>query len=134
MGLDYAIGGNRLARKLAATAPSRTSFLTGEITALPFCNGCFDGFLAVLVLDNVTRSRGEHAVRELDRVTRAGAPGFVVLNPWPMPAASETAENPTSACTRYDYGDEEALRLLSGWAILSWRRAEHGLRVFHVRR
>lgn len=133
VGVDYALGGNHLARKLAPPG-SRAGFVTGEITALPFADRTFDGFLAVLILDNVAEEEGRAAARELHRVTRPGSPGFVVLNPWPMPADADTADNPTSVCTRRDYSDEEAVRLLlSPWRVLARERGEHGLRALRVR-
>lgn len=133
VGVDYAVGGNRLARKLTPPG-SRSGFVTGEITTLPFAEDTFDGFLAVLILDNVAEAEGMAAARELRRVTRAGSPGFVVLNPWPLPDEADSADNPTSACTRRDYSDEEALHLLlSPWKVLGWGRVEHELRAFRVR-
>lgn len=134
VGLDYAVGGSRLACKLAAS-PSRATFVTGEITALPFADRTFDGLLAVLILDNVAEEEGRQAVRELGRVTRPGSPGFVVLNPWPMPADAHSAENPTGGCIRRDYSDADAVGLLlAGWRVLAWERVEHGFRAFRVQR
>lgn len=131
--VDYAVGGARLDVQLAGPAV-RAAFVGGEITALPFAEDSFDGFLAVLILDNVAVPEGRVAVRELDRVVRPGSPGFVVLNPWPMPDSADTADNPTRDCTRHDYNDDEVRRvLLSGWEVSSWRRVEHGLRAVEVR-
>ena len=133
VGVDYAVGGNRLARE-SAPPGSRSGFVTGEITALPFAGGTFDGFLAILILDNVAEAAGRAAARELHRVTRAGSPGFVVLNPWPPPDEANAADNPTAACTRRDYSDEEALHLLlSPWSVMGWARVEHELRAYRVR-
>lgn len=133
VGVDYAVGGNRLARKVAPPG-ARSGFVTGEITTLPFADRTFDGFLAVLILDNLAEEEGKAAAQELDRVTRPGSPGFVVLNPWPMPDQAEAADNPTRACTRRDYSDQEALHLLlSRWRVLAWERVEHDLRAFRVR-
>lgn len=132
VGLDYAIPGLHLGARLATPAGG-TAFAAGEITALPFADGSFDGFLAVLVLDNVARPEGRAAVAELSRVVRPGAPGFVVLNPWPMPEDAGQAENPTRSCTRHDYSDDEAMEVLfSAWVVASWERVEHGLRVAEV--
>jgi SAM-dependent methyltransferase len=133
VGIDYAVGGCHLAREL--TPPGSSSgFVTGEITALPFADHIFDGFLAVLILDNVAEAEGIAAVRELHRVTRPGSAGFVVLNPWPMPDQADSTDNPTRVCTRRDYSDEEALELLlSRWRVLAWERVEHDLRAFRVR-
>jgi SAM-dependent methyltransferase len=133
VGLDYALGGSRLGLKLAP-ASSDSRFVAGEITALPFPDGTFDGFMAVLILDNVAEPDGQIAARELSRVVRPGSPGFVVLNPWPMPPHAEAVDNPTRSCTRRDYSDDEALELLlSRWDVLQWRRVEHDLRAFQVR-
>lgn len=133
VGLDYAVGGSALARRLRP-AGVRSGFVVGEVTALPFADSTFDGVIAVLILDNLSRSHGRSAVRELERVCRRGAPAFVVLNPWPMPASQEAAGNPTAGCTRHDYSDEEALgRLLSGWQVVRWDRVDHRLRSFRMR-
>lgn len=133
VGIDYAVGGCILGSKLAEPA-ARSGFVAGEMTSLPFADATFDGFVAVLVLDNVARPEGRAAVRELDRVTRAAAPGFVVLNPWPMPAVDDARDNPTQSCTRHDYGDNEAREsLLARWQVLSHGRREHDLRLFEVR-
>lgn len=133
VGVDYAVGGARLGARLAGPS-ARSAFVAGEITALPFADDTFDGFLAVLILDNVAVPEGRAAVGELERVVRPGSPGFVVLNPWPMPQGAGAADNPTRDCTRHDYGDDEAREvLLGGWEVASWRRAEHGLRAAEVR-
>jgi ubiquinone/menaquinone biosynthesis C-methylase UbiE len=132
VGLDYALGGSRLGSRLAGSS-SRSRFLAGEITALPFRDESFDGFIAVLILDCVAATEGAAAVREVSRVVQQSSPGFVVFNPWPMPDGEQVSENPTKNCTRRDYSDGEALGLLSRWEVLSWRRVEHGLRLFEVR-
>jgi SAM-dependent methyltransferase len=133
VGLDYALGGGVLGSRLAPGS-SRARFVTGEVNGLPFADESFDGFVAVLILDNLARSEGVAAARELSRVTRSGAPGFVVLNPWPMPTAEEATGNPTRSCTRHDYDDEEAEEvLLSGWRVRYRGRAEQGLRAYMVR-
>lgn len=133
VGLDYAVGGSALARRLRP-AGTRSGFVAGEATALPFPDSTFDGVIAVLILDNLSRSHGRSAVRELERVCRPGAPAFVVLNPWPMPSPEDAEGNPTAGCTRYDYSDDEALAsLFSGWSITGWGRTEHQLRAFRMR-
>lgn len=133
VGVDSAVGGSRLGLKLARQ-PSRSPLLAAEITHLPFPSGTFDGFVAALILDNVAEAEGRLAVREVGRVVRSGSPGFVMLNPWPMPESADDAENPTRGCTRRDYRDHEAVGiLLSEWQVLSWARGEHGFRLFRVR-
>jgi ubiquinone/menaquinone biosynthesis C-methylase UbiE len=133
VGLDYAVGGSALARRLRP-AGVRSGFVVGDVTALPFADSSFDGVVAVLILDNLSRSHGRSAVRDLERVCRQGAPAFVVLNPWPMPRPEATEGNPTAGCTRHDYSDDEALSwLLSGWHAVRWGRVEHQLRAFRMR-
>lgn len=133
VGVDYALGGSHLGFRLA-TPSSRSRFLAAEITALPFPDDSFDGFIAILILDCVAGAEGEAAAREITRIAQRGSPGFVVFNPWPMPEGVDAVSNPTRTCTRRDYSDAEAFDLLSSrWTVLNWERSEHGFRRFKVR-
>ena len=132
VGLDYALGGCRLGRELRPPE-ARSLFAVGGITHLPFRDDAFDAFVAILILDNVERSHGIEAARELTRVLQPDSSGFVVLNPWPMPSASETSGNPTASCTRHDWTDDQALtELLGSWTVESSGRGEHELRWFRL--
>lgn len=132
VGLDYAFGGGLLGSRLGSKI-ARSSFVNGEITNLPFGDSTFDGVIAVLILDNVSEPDGRAAIRELARVVRPGSPGFVVLNPSPMPSSAETEGNPTSSCTGHEYTDSRALEhLFPRWKVVSWGRVEHELRVFKI--
>ena len=132
VGVDYALGGCLLGQELCQPG-AEALFSTGDMTRLPFRDDAFDGFVAVLILDNVEKAHGVAAVRELNRVLQPGSPGFVVHNPWPMPSAAETSGNPTASCSRHDWSDDEALEgLLGSWRVESWGRDEHELRWFLV--
>lgn len=130
-GIDYAYQGNSLGRRLASQHRCKASFVTGEVTALPFRDGAFDKFLAALILDNLAEAHGRRAVSEIRRVMKRNAQGFVVLNPWPVAERCDPS-NPTAGCTRRDYTDDEVGGLLKPWHILAKRSHDHGFRAFEV--
>jgi ubiquinone/menaquinone biosynthesis C-methylase UbiE len=130
-GVDYAFGGNLLGTRLAEQRRCNASFVTCEITALPFQREQFDNFVAVLILDNLAEEHARAAVWEMTRVLKAKAHGVVVLNPWPVGAPDEST-NPTATCTRRDYADEEVSSLLKPLRVLASSRHEHGFRAFEV--
>jgi ubiquinone/menaquinone biosynthesis C-methylase UbiE len=119
VGIDYAVNGVRAATAWARRAGSRARFVATSATALPFRERLFDGVLAALLLDNLSRVDCAVAVQGLNGVTKHGAHGFFVFNP--VMTESELAtvrnDNPTKECRRVDYRDEELSACLSGWSI-----------------
>lgn len=125
-GLDYAMGGARMAQELVAGRDLPVTFLAGELTALPFKPRSFDGILAVLVLDNLERDHARIAVEELMRVARPACALFAVFNPIERPESC--GKNPTASCHGEKYTMEEIGRLLRGWRIASGTTVENSLR------
>lgn len=130
VGLDYAIGGARMAHHLSSARDVLPSFLVGEMTTLPFKDGRFDGILAVLVLDNLGREEAKASMRELMRVALSGASLFAVFNPRQRPEGD--GENPTASCHSEDYTRDQVLKLLEPWTIEAESVDEHGLRAFEA--
>lgn len=130
-GIDYAYQGNLLGRKLAEQPGCHASFVTGDVANLPFLDAVFDRFVAALILDNLAEAHGRSAVSDLTRVMKGNAQGFVVLNPWPV-AEGQDPSNPTAACTRRDYADDEVAGLLKPWRIRAKQTHAHGFRAFEL--
>ncbi|HVR41815.1 MAG TPA: class I SAM-dependent methyltransferase [Thermoanaerobaculia bacterium] len=130
-GLDSAIGGARLARRLRGDSALPAAFLAGEAIALPFATGSFDAILAVLLLDNLERPDAAAAVAELDRVARPGASLFAVFNPLERPE-NASGNNPTAGCHNESYTRKEVVALLHGWRISGEFEDEHSLRAFEA--
>ncbi|MFN2441823.1 MAG: class I SAM-dependent methyltransferase [Thermoanaerobaculia bacterium] len=126
--LDYAIGGGRMAQELIAGRELPVAILSGSVTELPFVDHCFDGILAVLVLDNLERADARASMLELTRVARPGAALFAVFNPGERPSGDGT--NPTASCHSESYTREEIAQLLHGWSIVDETIDEHSLRAF----
>lgn len=131
-GLDSALGGAGLGRALVAGTGADAVFVAGEITALPFVSGSFDGVLAVLVLDNLERAHAHAAVEELARVASRGAALMAVFNPLERPSG-EGGNNPTAGCHGERYDREEILDLLGDWRVVGEFVDEHALRAFEAK-
>lgn len=56
-------------------------FVVGSAMALPFEESSFDGVLAALVLDNLSRVDCARAVAALSAVAQRGARGFFAFSP-----------------------------------------------------
>lgn len=118
VGLDYASGGVRLASAWVKRAGFNARFVAGSATALPFHEGTFDGVLAALILDNLSREDCVRAVRELSAVTRAGGRGYFVFSPVLTPGElAGASDNPTKGCTHVVYEDDELAACLPGWTV-----------------
>jgi SAM-dependent methyltransferase len=78
VGLDLGIGTVRIARARAATDRVPLLAVAGDIEALPFRSGCFDGIVSDDTIEHVPHDRA--AMAELVRVGAAGAP-IVVATP-----------------------------------------------------
>ncbi len=131
VGLDYAEGGIRAARRWAQRARFNARFVVGSATDLPFRDQAFDGVLAALVLDGLSRADCDRAIRSLTAVVRAGGRGFFVFNPALTPAelAAIPDDNPTKGCMHVTYEDGELATLLPGWLITGTGRSAEGFRL-----
>lgn len=131
VGVDYAPLGVRAASDWARRHGFGARFAAGSAMALPFRSGVFDGVIAALILDNLSRDDAAHAVVELNRVVQPGARGFFVFNPL-MTAADLAAlpgDNPTKDCMHVVYDDGELASLLAGWSTTPPRRSAEGFRL-----
>jgi SAM-dependent methyltransferase len=119
VGVDYAENGIQAASAWARRAGARARFLVAAATCLPFHRDTFDGVLAALLLDNLSREDLGSAVREINYSTRPGARGFFVFNPYLTEAdlASVSDQNPTKDCKHVAYEDDELSACLPGWAL-----------------
>jgi ubiquinone/menaquinone biosynthesis C-methylase UbiE len=119
VGIDYAMRGVRAARAWAKRSRFNARFVVGSATALPFRGPCFDGVLAALILDNLSRTDCARAVRALNSVAQVGARGFFVFNPVLTSAeiAAIPDDNPTKSCMHVAYADHELASCLAGWSV-----------------
>jgi ubiquinone/menaquinone biosynthesis C-methylase UbiE len=119
VGVDYAEPGIRAACGWAERAGFNARFVVGSAMALPFHGHSFDGVLAALILDNLSRADCARAVRTLNAVVRAGGRGFFVFNPALTGAelAALPDDNPTKGCMHVVYDDDELTACLPGWSV-----------------
>jgi ubiquinone/menaquinone biosynthesis C-methylase UbiE len=119
VGLDYAERGIRAASAWAERAKSNARFVVGSARALPFHGRPFDGVLAAVLLDNLSRADCAQAVLELNRVAQPGGHGFFAFNPVLTDAelASVPNGNPTKGCLHIVYDDHELPSILTGWSV-----------------
>ena len=119
VGIDYSKAGIGAASAWARRAGFNARFVIGSATALPFGARSFDGVVAALVLDNLSRADCRRAVQNLNAVARLGARGFFVFNPALTSAEREAipADNPTKGCMHVAYGEHELATVLAGWSV-----------------
>ena len=131
VGIDYAAGGVRAASAWARREGFPARFVAASAMELPFRGGGFDGLLAAVVLDNLSREDRARSVRAFNAVLEPGARGFFVFNPVLSRDELEAVpdSNPTRGCMHVDYGDEELAGCLPGWSVTRFGRTEEGFRV-----
>lgn len=134
IGIDYAEGGIRAAFQWARREKFPACFLVASAAELPFCGAAFDGVMAALLLDNLTREECQRVSGELARVVRLGARGFFVFNPLltleelaPLPE-----DNPSRDCTHTVYQDVELPACLPGWGVSRTETTLEGFRVLEA--
>ena len=131
VGVDYAPRGVRAASRWAKKKGARAQFVAASALALPFQPMVFDGVLAALLLDNVSREDLGKVIRGVNRAVRAGSPGFFVFNPYltEQDAARIAEDNPTKNCMYVAYRDEELPDCLEGWAVRRVAASKEGFRI-----
>lgn len=134
VGVDYAEPGVGAATAWAERAGFNARFVVGSATALPLRGQSFDGGLAALILDNLSRADCARAVREMNAVMRAGARGFFVFNPVLTPAelAAVPDDNPTKGCTHVVYEDHELAPCLAGWSVTAMSSSAERFRLIEA--
>ncbi len=119
IGVDYAENGIQVASAWVRRAGVNARCLVAAATSLPFRHATFDGVLAALLLDNLSRADLGCAMREINDSAAPGAHGFFVFNPYLTEAefASVSDQNPTRECMHVAYEDDELPACLPGWAV-----------------
>jgi SAM-dependent methyltransferase len=131
VGVDYAELGIKAASAWAARTHADAKFLVATAVALPFRRATFDGVLAALLLDNLSRPDLGRALREINGSARAGARGFFAFSPVLSEAESVAASrgNPTCGCMHVAYDDDELRESLSGWEVTRMGVSAEGFRL-----
>jgi ubiquinone/menaquinone biosynthesis C-methylase UbiE len=136
VGIDYAERGIRAARAWAERAAFNARFVVASAMALPFHGQPFDGVLAALIFDNLSRADCVEAVRSLNSLVRAGGPGFFVFSP--ALTAAELAAipdgNPTKGCMHVAYEDDELPGCLPDWSVTTVGVSAEGFRLVEATR
>ena len=135
VGVDYALGGVRAASQWAKTKGARARFVAASALALPFRPMVFDGILAALLLDNLSREDFGKVMESVHRVIRVDSPGFFVFNPdlTEQDAAPIAEDNPTKDCMHVAYRDHELPARLDGWAVSRVGVSKEGFRIVEAR-
>lgn len=136
IGIDNAVGGIRNARGWAERSGFNARFLVASATALPFRARLFDGVLAALILDGLSRADCLRAVQGVNEVVQMGGRGFFVFNPLLTPSelAAISDENPTKGCMHVAYADDELISCLTGWSITRSGGSAEGFRLLEATR
>ena len=130
VGVDYAEEGVRAAEAWARRRTADARFVAARSIELPFPPSTFDGVLAALLLDNLSRDDLARTMVEVGRTARAGARGFFVFNPFVTePPDAPASDNPTSGCKHVAYGDDELPSCLPGWTVTGRQTSDEGFRI-----
>jgi ubiquinone/menaquinone biosynthesis C-methylase UbiE len=134
VGIDYAAQGIRAATRWAHRVGFNARFVVALATRLPFRGRPFDGVLAALVLDNLSRADCVGAVRALNALLRPSGRGFFVFSPVLTQAELEAIpdDNPTKGCGHVVYEDAELTTCLPGWSITRLGSTQERLRVIEA--
>jgi ubiquinone/menaquinone biosynthesis C-methylase UbiE len=133
VGVDYAEEGVRAAEAWARRRNADARFVAARSTELPFPPATFDGVLAALILDNLSRDDLARTMTAVGRATRARARGFFVFNPLVTESGDPAAEdNPTRGCMHVAYRDDELPSLLAGWTVTGRQASDEGFRILEA--
>lgn len=134
VGLDYAENGIRAGAEWARRSSAQAKFVVARAPLLPFRCQTFDGLLAAVLLDNLSKADLVRTMREVNHVVRPGAPGFFVFNPYLTEAdlASLPEGNPTKDCMHVAYTDHELLRCVPGWSVTRRGSSTEGFRILEA--
>ena len=135
IGIDYAKRGVKVAADWAQRSGINAAFVVGSVTALPFTGRTFDGVLAALMLDGLSRADGLRTMRACNAVVQPGARGFFVFNPILTAAEVEASQrdNSTRECMHVSYEDAELGACLPGWSVTRVGTTLEGFRVVEAR-
>ena len=134
LGVDYAENGLRAAKALTRRTGASLHLVAATAVALPFTRRTFDGVLAAVLLDGLSRSDLERAMEEVGHVALIGARGFFVFNPYMTDAecAAMSQDNPTKDCMHVVYADDELPRRLPRWRVTRQARSAEGFRILEA--
>lgn len=136
-GTDFSANAVRIARNWASEEELSVEFSCRTLTETAFPGERFDGVVAALILDNVSREEmliGVNLIREC-LVDKGYL--FALFNPIDTREAMEAefeCENPTAGITQMNYTNSEIISAFRGFEVLRQETYEAQMRAFFLRK
>ncbi len=129
IGVDYSAESLRMARTIQAELHHRASFVSGDVTALPFEDHSIDRVYCIDVWEHLTSEQKQRAAHELKRVMAKGAKGWIITPNGTMHRLSRMI----AALRRLPETEQEQLAAISHLDESGFRATRRQLqRFFHV--
>lgn len=136
-GSDFSPKAIRIARGWAQDEDLPAEFSCCALTAAPFMGEKFQGVVAALILDNVSREEMRTGIRLICESLVDEGYVFALFNPFmteEMKSAQIECENPTAGITQISYTDGEIISAFAGFEVLRKESFEAGMRGFFLKR
>lgn len=129
-GYDFSTNAISYAQSWAREEKADIVFHCCEITKFPFPDQCFDGFLAAMVLHNLSVKEVHAALDVTFEYLAKDGVFYALMNP----RNPKQSENPTKNITCVDYTDEEIKNLFPMYKILHFKTYNDGTRAVFLKK
>lgn len=136
-GADFSQNAVQFAREWAAEEGLDVKFSWSALTETPFPGEKFQGVVAALILDNVSRQEMLTGIERIRESLIDGGYVYALFNPMSAEDSSpspEGADNPLAGITHVEYEDDEIVRSFSGFDLLGRGTFEAHMRAFYLRK
>lgn len=136
-GTDFSANAVRIARNWASEEGLSVEFSSRTLTETAFPNEKFDGIVAALILDNVSREEMVIGVNLIRECLVDEGYLFALFNPIDTREAMDDqieCENPTAGITQVNYTNSEIISSLIGFEVLRQETYEAQMRAFFLRK
>jgi cyclopropane fatty-acyl-phospholipid synthase-like methyltransferase len=136
-GTDFSANAVRIARNWASEEGLSVEFTSRTLTETAFPGERFDGVVAALILDNVSREEMLIGVKLIRECLVDKGYLFALFNPIDTREAIEDrieCENPTAGITQMNYTNSEIISAFRGFEVLRQATYEAQMRAFFLRK
>jgi SAM-dependent methyltransferase len=134
-GTDFSENAVRFAERWAAAEGLNIQFSCRPLTETAFRGEKFQGVVAALILDNVSRQEMLTGIERIRESLIDGGHVFALFNPLTREELSpepEGEDHPLTGITQMKYEDDEIIRSFAGFDLLSRGTFESGMRAFSL--
>ncbi len=136
-GVDFSENAVRFAEEWAAEKGLDVEFACRPLTEAALPGEKFEGVVAALILDNVSRQETLIGIEQIRESLIDGGYVFTLFNPEvtedPAPGP-DGEDHPLAGITHVEYEDDEILRSFAGFELLGRETFELGMRAFFLRK